>query len=346
VKPDSRATIAARDVTPSLAKRRRTWVPILATLSAVGSVGGADSLNEAKFDRAIEVFEAQAERPIHGFIASEVGPRAVTYGLVHSARTGRPVIDAPCNGRAHPLFAMGSLGMHLAPAHMSLTVAVGGQEGSSSYLEIAIRSNVERAGRLVRKVAARAGALAVVRNPLPADRVRNHAAVGGLAYAVQVGRSLLGALRAGPPTVLSVLASDMGGKVLARGVVADVALSPKSGFTLGEIRIADDRHGEFRLPTCNEFMAAILHGRTVAAFPDLITVFDSETGLPLASTEVRVRQPVAVFVVPRRNLILGSPMRDARLLAPIEEHLGVNLKVSKLAAASLGVSGLPKPLSL
>jgi DUF917 family protein len=308
---------------------------ILATLSAIGSVDTSDALNEAHFDRAIEVFQALAERPVYGFIASEVGPRAVTYGLAHSARTGQPIVDAPCNGRAHPVSAMGSLGLHLEPGHTSVTVAVGGQEGSPDYLELAVRADVAGAGRFFRESAARSGALAVVRNALPATWVKKHAAVGALSYAARVGRVLLGALSAGPTAVLRALAAAMGGRVIGRGVVSEVVLAPTSGFTMGEIKIADDRDGGITLPTCNEFMSAIVHGQTAAAFPDLITVFDGETGLPLASSEVRARQPVAVFAVARQRLLLGSPMRDARLLAPIEEHLGVNLKVSKLAAARL-----------
>jgi DUF917 family protein len=298
---------------------------ILVTLSAVGSVGGAGQLDEAHFDRAIALLEALTERPVHGFIASEVGPRAVTYGLLQSARTGRPVVDAPCNGRAHPLFAMGSLGLHLHPSRLSATAAAGGRKGAPDHVEMAIRSNVATAARLVRQTAARSGALAVARNPLPADWVRRHAAVGGLARAAEVGRTLLQALPAGPAAVLDALAGRMGGRVLASGTVAEVRLRPSAGFTLGEIRVADQRGGGLRLPTCNEFMAAVVRGRPLAAFPDLITVFDLETGLPLASSEVRARQPVAVFTVPRRRLLLGSPMRDSRLLTPIAERIGTTL---------------------
>lgn len=300
---------------------------ILATLSAVGSVDRAGTLDEAHFGRALQLFETVAERRVFGFIASEVGPRAVTYGLLQSARTGQPVVDAPCNGRAHPLTAMGALGLHLEPSRLSATAAVGGRKGSPDYLEIALRATVATAGRLVRQAAARSGAMAVVRNPLPASWVRRHAAVGGLTYAARVGRALLAALPAGSKAVLEVLARQMGGKVLASGAVAEVSLDSKTGFTLGEVRITGERDGGLRLPTCNEFMAAVMQGRTVAAFPDLITVFDRETGVPLASTEVRVRQPVAVLVVPRRRLLLGSPMRDARLLDPIAEKLGTVLNV-------------------
>jgi uncharacterized protein len=211
---------------------------ILATLSAVGTAGQTSgaALGHAHFRRALDLFEPFANRTISGFIASEVGAAAVTYGLQESARTGIPVVDAPGNGRAHPLFAMGSLGLHLRPRHATATVAVGGKKGSTDYVEIAIRANVAKAARIVRDRAAQGGiALAVVRNPVPAAFVRNHAAVGGLAFAHRVGGSLLAGLPGGTTAARSALARLMGGRVLANGVVASASLSEQQGFTIGQI---------------------------------------------------------------------------------------------------------------
>jgi len=303
---------------------------ILATLSAVGSAGETSgaALGQAHFKRALDLFEPFANRAIDGFIASEVGPRAVTYGLQESARTGIPVVDAPGNGRAHPLFVMGSLGLHLRPRHATATVAVGGQAGSADYVEIAIRANVAKAARIVRDRAAHGGiALAVVRNPVPASFVRGHAAVGGLAYAHRVGRTLLAGLPAGTTAVLPALARLMGGRVLATGLILSAALSERQGFTIGRIMIRRADGSALGIAVCNEFMAVLDEGRLVVAFPDQIALFDRETGLPLASPEASVDRPVAVFTVPRSRLILGSTMRDPRLLGQLEKLVGVRLVV-------------------
>jgi uncharacterized protein len=145
---------------------------IVATLSAVGSAGktSGTALDERHFRRAIELFQRFSNQRVDGFISSEVGPRAVTYGLLESARTGIPVVDAPANGRAHPLFLMGSLGLHKRPGYAATTVAVGGQIGSANYAEIALRASVVKAAHVVRGHAARSrAALAVVRNAVPAQ---------------------------------------------------------------------------------------------------------------------------------------------------------------------------------
>jgi DUF917 family protein len=298
----------------------------LATISAVGtanSTSGA-ALRHVHFDRALALFEPFANRHVGGFIASEVGPRAVTYGLRESAATGIPVVDAPCNGRAHPLFVMGSLGLHRLPRQPTATVAVGGQPGSASYVELAVRANVGTAARIVRDRAARTGiALAVVRNPVSAAFVRDHAAVGSLAYAHRIGHELLAQLPVGSTAVLTELARLMGGRVLASGHIASVKLAERQGFTVGRIVIKCVDGSLLDILVCNEFMAALAEGQPIMAFPDLIALFDRRTGLPLASTEAHTDQSVAVFAVPRDRLILGSTMRDLALLRGIEDLLEV-----------------------
>jgi DUF917 family protein len=302
----------------------------LATLSAVGSAGTTSgaTLRHAHFDRALALFEPFADRRLGGFIASEVGPRAVTYGLRESAITGIPVVDAPCNGRAHPLFVMGSLGLHSRPRQVTATVAVGGNPGSTDYVELAVRSNVATAARIVRDRAARSGiALAVVRNPVSAAFARDHAAVGGLTYARRVGHELLRQLPAGCAAVTAVLADLMGGRVLASGRIASATLSERQGFTVGRIAIERADGPVLDILVCNEFMAVLDKGRPVASFPDLIALFDRKTGLPLASTEAHEDHLVAVFTVPRSRLILGSPMRDLALLRGIENLLQARFAV-------------------
>jgi DUF917 family protein len=301
---------------------------VVATLSAVGSAGQmpGTALDEGHFGRAIDIFQPFAQCRIDGFIASEVGPQAVTYGLRESACTGVPVVDAPANGRAHPLFAMGSLGLHLRSSRTHTTVAVGGRKGSPTYIEMAVRTNVARAGRMVRDRAARDRIpLAVVRNPVPAAYLSEHAAVGGLEFAHRVGCVLLARLAYGPHAVLAALTALMGGRILAKGRVASADVSEQKGFTIGQVVIALGRGQGLAIAVCNEFIAVIDRGRSVATFPDLIALFDDETGLPLASTDATAGRPVAIFVVPRRRLILGSAMRDQGLMREAGRLAGVGL---------------------
>lgn len=303
----------------------------LVTLSAVGSAGATSdgSVTEEHFRRALEVFQIFSRSRIGGYIASEVGARAVTYGLLESLRSGLPVVDAPANGRAHPLFVMGSLGLHRKLGLATATVAVGGAPGLASYVELALRTNVIKAARIVRQRAAQGGiGLAVVRNPLPVAAVREHAAVGGLAFAQKVGRVLLSSLSGGLQQVTRSLGQLMGGRLLARGYVVSVNLSEAQGFSLGDIQILCEDGTTARIGVCNEYLSLSLRGERAATFPDLIALFDRDSALPLGTAEVKVNRSLGVFVVPRVRLLLGSAMHDTRLLAPIERALGSKLRTA------------------
>ncbi len=76
--------------------------------SVVGSAReSSDSvLGQAHFRRALELFGRFTNRGINGFIASEAGQRAVTYGLQEPVHTGIRVVDAPWNGRARAVGAV------------------------------------------------------------------------------------------------------------------------------------------------------------------------------------------------------------------------------------------------
>lgn len=73
--------------------------------------------------------------------------------------------------------------------------------------------------------------------------------------------------------------------------------------------------------------------KILATFPDLITIFDFESFIPLASPQVKPGMHVAILGVPRSHLNLGSTMKDRSLLIPIERQLNVPLTGSGMATS-------------
>lgn len=114
------------------------------------------------------------------------------------------------------------------------------------------------------------------------------------------------------------------------------------GFTLGVITIARRAGGPLSLPVCNEFMAVHERGRLLAAFPDVIAMFDRATKLPLVTGEVKSGQEVALVVVPGSRLVLGSTMRDYALLRPIERLLNFRFRGSKFQVLSDSTMSPPR----
>jgi uncharacterized protein len=293
---------------------------LVVTLSIVGSMAGMTG-DQARPQHGLALRRlAEAEtRSIGALIPSEVGPQAVTYGWRESALAGIPIADAPCNGRAHPLGLMGSLGLHRRPSYITATVAIGGSRSAHTRVELMLRTSAAKASRMIRHNAATSGvSLAVARNPLPASYVRKHAAVGGLKYAADVGKVVLNEINRGLPRLLERLSRWLGGRILSEGRVDSAALTEAEGFTVGDILIREQDGGEGRVAVCNEYLAFQRKGVVLSAFPDLIALFDFDSALPLASPEVMPGKRVAVFAVPRARLKLASTMKDLALLRPLE----------------------------
>src|ERR1700730_5409940 len=119
---------------------------LIATLSIVGSVAGmAGDHAPSEHGLALRRLGEVDRRSIGAVIPREVGPQAVTYGWRESAMAGVPIADAPCNGRAHPLGLMGSLGLHRRPSYITTTVGIGGSRRAQTSVELILRTSATKA---------------------------------------------------------------------------------------------------------------------------------------------------------------------------------------------------------
>lgn len=311
---------------------------VLATFSRVGTVSSTHTLGRLadQHTRALELFQSLDGYKIGGIIPSEIGPLAVTYGWRQAINSGIPIVDAPCNGRAHPTGIMGSLGLHRFPNHVTKTIAVGTDPRTGAHFEMDLHSTLSLGAYLVRDTVARSGIpLAVVRNPLPVSYVRKHAAIGGLSFAKRVGEMFLQAYPKGLEAVIQYISGFMNGYVLSQGSISFVTRNERHGFTIGELQIKDKKYGLIRIPICNEYMMVLCDHQAVASFPDLITLFDEKTSLPVNTADARVGQKVVVLIVPAGHLKLASTMYDRELLRPIEKLLGLPFPESKPSTAQV-----------
>ncbi|MEW6308314.1 MAG: DUF917 family protein [Bacillota bacterium] len=291
------------------------------TVSAVGAPAAIERYIEpVDYLRAVQLLmEALDLRPA-ALITNENGGAATLNGWVQSACLGIPVLDAPCNGRAHPTGIMGSMGLHQVPGYVSVQSAVGGDPRQGKRLEVVARGGLAAASTLIRQTAVQAGGLvAVARNPVQAAHVRDHGAPGAITQAIGLGRAMLDA----PASERAqAAAAFLGGSLSVRGTVTAFALETKGGFDVGRLTVAAAGQ-EFGLTFWNEYMT--LDGRCrLATFPDLIMTLDTE-GLPVTSAELKEGRKIQVLVVPADRLILGAGMRDKALFAAAEEAVGASL---------------------
>ena len=289
------------------------------TVSLVGAPAATERyLEPIDHLRAVELaIDAAGCRPA-AFIANENGATATVNGWLQSACLGLPVLDAPCNGRAHPTGTMGAMGLHRRAGYVSIQAAVGGDHRRDRHVELAVRGPLPLADALVRQAAVHAGGLvAVARNPVEVGYLKEHAAPGGISQAIAVGKLLI---ESPPGERAEAVASRLGGTVVARGRVGSYRLETRGGFDVGRMEVASDQ-GTFRLTIWNEYMTMDGPGGRLATFPDLIATLDRE-GWPLISAAIEEGTDLDLLIAPAGRLVLGAGMRDPELFRLVEEAVG------------------------
>ena len=296
---------------------------LLVTASLVGSPASPDScVAEHHYRRVYDSFCAADPRSIAAFVTNETGGHSITNGWMAAALTGRPMVDAACNGRAHPTGVMGAMGLHALEGYRSLQTAAGGK--GPSEIALTVSGTVEQTSAAVRHAATLAGGyVTVLRNPATAGYFREHAAVGCISQAMEIGRVWQEHMDS-PHELLNALENLLGGRELGRGVIEAVELKIEGGFDVGLVTVRTDS-GPLYVDFMNEYMTAEKDGGRLATFPELIALIHRETCLPLCSAQLRQGQPVSVVCVPRARLKLGRGMFLPELYVPCEQALGKKL---------------------
>ncbi|USG65531.1 DUF917 family protein [Brevibacillus ruminantium] len=287
---------------------------LLVTVSLVGAPAAKDKfLKPIHYVRALELLSEKLKKPLSGIHTNENGAGTTVNGWFQAAVTGLPIVDLPCNGRAHPTGTMGSLNLHELPDYVSHQAAAGGK--GERYVEMSISSTIEKAASMIRKVSVEAGGLvAVARNPVTVSYARANGAPGGIRQAIEVGEALLG--NKGEAAIEAVCAK-LGGRVVAEGEVRECSLETTGGFDVGRVIV-----GNTEMTFWNEYMTLEQDGKRLATFPDLIMTLDARTARPIVTAAIESGQAVAVIHVPADKLILSATMRNKGLLKPIEDVIG------------------------
>ncbi|MGQ9618042.1 MAG: S-methyl thiohydantoin desulfurase domain-containing protein [Candidatus Aminicenantia bacterium] len=296
---------------------------LLLTVSLVGAPSaGSEFLKPEHYIRSVELFLEKTEFKISGLISSEIGATGIVNGWLQSAYTGIPVVDAPCNGRAHLTGLMGSMGLHRDKNFVSFQTAVGGEFEKGTWIEAIFKGSLLNDARLVREASIlSSGLVAVGRNPVPVGYVREFDAPNSIRMAMEIGSLFLSEERG---RRIEKLREFFGKGDVLKGVVENVFLEREGGFDRGLIEIREN-NSLWKINFLNEYLTLERSGKREATFPDLITVFDSSQYEPLASAKVKKGMEVIVFWTPWKGLKIGAGARDIELIKHLERVLEIEM---------------------
>ncbi len=293
---------------------------LVITASAVGSPASKEGyMSTEQVLKAFDLVQREFEDPIKGVITNENGGHSIANGWILSAATGIPLIDAPCNGRAHPTGVMGSMGLDLLDDYISTQSAAGGK--GKKAIELSVTGEMNSCAGMVRQAAVAAGGLVTVyRNPVKAAYLASHAAPGAIVQAIQIGKIFLDAKDKGE--VYEGLSEFLGMEVLASGTVKEFSLTTEGGFDHGYL-ILSENGKSYKTTFWNEFMSVDEDEKRIATFPDLIACLNAETGGVITSAEMAEGLDIDIIRVPMENLILGAGMKNRQQFELVEKILGI-----------------------
>ena len=302
---------------------------ILLTVSVVGAPAAKNRhIVPNNYIRTVEYFAQCFNCRPAGLITNECGGNATVNGWLQAAQLGLPLIDAPCNGRAHPTGVMGSIGLHKIPDFVSKQTAAGGNPDLGLYLEIAVSGSLDNSASLIRTASINAGGVvAVARNPVTVKYARANTAAGAIKQSIELGKVMVSEQEKGKhKNVASAIADFLEGEIIITGTVKDLVLETKGGFDVGTVVITNGKK-EITTTFWNEYMTIEDNNKRLGTFPDLISTIDTKTGLNVTTAEIRKNQEISLLYVPKEKLFLGSGMHDPALFEVAEK--AVNRKIIK-----------------
>ncbi len=265
----------------------------LCTAYAIGASGGTKKNYDALVN-AVRQLEESIGAPIRGVIPGEIGSEI--NALWVAGRLGIPVIDTDMvGGRAVPEEQMDVYGIHdLSPTPVAVTNGDGDVLLVRNASDLAVLEAVYRAFAV-----ASGGYCYVAGRPLRPFDARAILPPGTVSRALQTGDRLRRCYSA--REAADALEEVCGSSLIGAGTVVDNKLRHDPGFLSGVLHIvgAGQFGGlAFDLHYKNEFTFLACDGRYVCSVPDLISLLDASTLMPISISQIAAGIDVLVMGTP------------------------------------------------
>ncbi|OPH57808.1 hypothetical protein BC351_04730 [Paenibacillus ferrarius] len=300
---------------------------IIITATAIGAPAGTDwQMLGTDYIKAVKLLQENFEGKVVGIMTPQNGMSSTINGWLPAALLDLVVVDATGDIRAHPTGKMGSMGLAARQDYETIQVVVGGKRDNGSYLELVVKGSPAKTSNILRTAADQAGGfIASARHPLPASYIKEHAAIGGISIAIELGKAIIAAQPQGGEHVIATIVQHTKGTVLGKGIVTKRDVHYSGAFDIGTITV-ELPEGSLTLHVMNEYMAVDdQDGIRLTTYPDVITTLSAETGLPVSVGHVEVGAELAVFSIHKSLIPLSSSVKDPTVYPEVEKALGIAL---------------------
>ncbi|MDP1732672.1 MAG: DUF917 domain-containing protein [Devosia sp.] len=232
---------------------------------------------------------------IDAVLCGEAGGVNSTTPFVVAAATGLPLVDGDGMGRAYPELQMVTFTMHGVSA---TPMVLCDDKGNSLVLDTVSNAWTER---LARAATVEMGGSALLAFYSMSGAVAKKAVVRGtLTLCAELGRTLREA-KANHLDPVEAIVERLEAEVIFHGRVKDVDRRTVGGFARGTARfegVEEWQGHDLRLDFQNEFLMAERDGAVLVTTPDLITLLEAESGLPVTADSLRYGLRLKALAMP------------------------------------------------
>jgi DUF917 family protein len=250
--------------------------------------------NGAEAGTVLRAIESHLDRTGVAVLPIEIGGMNSLFPLVVAAELGLPCVDADAMRRAFPQIEMTLFTLDGIPASpMTLCDAKG------NYVLFDAVDNV-MSEKLVRACVAQMGMIAVMSAyPITAAQCVRSGVNGSLSFCLEIGRRIR-AIQEGVPDAYAAFLDYCEAQILFTGKVIDIERRTTAGWARGTVTLEhlDDRSRTMRVEIQNENLIAFEDGEPKVTVPDLITLIDVETGVPMTTEALAYGQRLHVIAMP------------------------------------------------
>lgn len=213
-------------------------------------------------------------------MCAEIGGANGLCTLAIAAKMRLPVLDADTVGRAFPQLQMSSCNLHGVSTSLSYFAD---SLGNLVTLQAKNSKALERIGRHIS--ISMGSSCAIAMYLMDGKKAKTSVISGTVSLALKLGREIIDSKKVGIDPCKSII-ELMQGEHLIKGVVTDVSQEIKDGFLQGRVVISTGLR-QVELKYQNEFLLAQENNEVIATTPDILTLIESESKIPITTDALR-----------------------------------------------------------
>ncbi len=244
---------------------------------------------------SFQALENYLGKKIKATMPIEAGGVNSMIPLALAAKLGLPVVDVDGMGRAFPELQMvtfSTIGVSATP------MVISDEKGNNLLINTINNKWTEDLARGA--TITMGGSVMIAIYPMNGKQIKDVGVKNIVSFTEKIGKTLRTAKQNNENPV-EALVDVTGGYPFFEGKIVDIDRKTKEGFARGTARIEGiNKHkgDQLILNFQNEHLVAKVNGKVAVSVPDLITVHDIETGLPITTEGMRYGSRIMVMGIP------------------------------------------------